>query len=254
MDDRPSRSTTPPPGPDRPPASSGGRPPPPEDRATRLQVLSIENATLLALRSQVWSDGASRAAVYLAVLSGAVVAIALAAQATSFGHGFVVFALLLLPIVLFSGLVTLGRIAELNNEDLRVVQSLNRLRHGLLELDPGAEPYLAMSPYDDWTGISVAYGAAEEVGSRKEIAHGLKTLPALFAVINSAVAAVLAAVVALELGLVSALVIGAGVVVFIALFLVQLRFGLRSIGAFRLRAVTHFPTPSEPERRADPEG
>jgi hypothetical protein len=226
---------------------------PPEDLATRLQVLSIENTTLLALRSQVWSDAASRAAVYLAVLSGAVVAIALAAQATSFGHGFVVFALLLLPIVLYSGLVTLGRIAELNNEDLRVVQSLNRLRHGLLELDPGAEPYLAMSPYDDWIGISRAFGTAEEVGSRQEIAHGLKTLPALFAVINSAVAAVLAGVIALELGLVSMLVVGAGVVVFVALFLVQLQFGLRSIGAYRLRAVTYFPTPRTPDGRPDPE-
>jgi hypothetical protein len=251
MDDRKSRLTGSGPGPDRPPDPPGGRPAAPADRATRLQILSIENTTLLALRSQVWSDAASRAAVYLAILSGAVVAIALAAQATAFGHGFVVFALLLLPIVLFSGLVTLGRITELNNEDLRIVQSLNRLRHGLLELDPGVEPYLAMSPYDDWTGISLTFGAAEEIGSREEIAHGLRTLPALFSVINSSVAGVLAGFVALESGSVGP--IGAGVVVFVALFVLQLRFGLRSINAFRLRAVTHFPTPSSREGTPDSE-
>jgi hypothetical protein len=250
MDDRNSRSTRAGPGPDRPPAQAWGRPSEPADRATRLQILTIENTTLLALRSQVWSDAASRAAVYLAILSGAVVAIALAAQATAFGHGFVMFVLLLLPIVLFSGLVTLGRITELNNEDLRVVQALNRLRHGLLELDPGVEPYLAMSPYDDWTGISLAYGAAEEIGSREEIAHGLRTLPALFSVINSSVAGVVAGFVALEVESISP--IGTGVVAFLALFVLQLRFGLRSISAFRLRAVTHFPTPTNREGPPNP--
>jgi hypothetical protein len=110
-------------------------------------------------------------------------------------------------------------------------------------------------PEESSIGISLAYGAAEEVGSRQEIAHGLRTLPALFAVINSVVAAVLAGVIALELVLVSALVVGAGVgvVVFVGLFILQLWFGLRSIGAFRLRAVTYFPTPSSPDRRPDPE-
>jgi hypothetical protein len=252
MDDGKSGSTGSERGPDRAAAPPRSHSSAPGDPATRLQILSIENATLLALRSQIWGEAASRAAVYLAILSGAVVAIALAAQATAFGQGFVVFALLLLPIVLFSGLVTLGRIAELNNEDLRVVQSLNRLRHGLLELDPGIEPYLAMSPYDDWTGISRAYGAAEEIGSRGEIAHGLRTLPALFSVINSSVAGVLAAFLALETGFIAPIVVGAGVVVFVALFVLQLRFGLGSINAFRLHAVSHFPTPANREGPPDP--
>ncbi len=249
MDDRKSQSTAPTPV-EGPP---GARVPPPTDKATRLAILSIENTTLLAHRSQIWNEAASRGTAYLAVLSGAVVAIALAAQATAFGQGFLVFALLLLPVVLYAGLVTLGRIAELNNEDLHIVQALNRVQHGLLELDPGVVPYLASSPHDDWIGMSPAFGAREELSAREEIAHGLKTLPALFSVINGAVAAVLAAAICLELGLIPVLVLGAGVLVFVGLFFLQLRFGLGSIESVRASVVPYFPTPSAAVDQPHPE-
>ncbi len=180
------------------------------------------------------------------------VAIALAAQATAFGQGFLVFALLLLPVVLYAGLVTLGRIAELNNLDLQIVQALNRVQHGLLELDAGIGPYLASSPHDDWLGTSSQFGAREELSPREEIAHGLKTLPALFSVINSAVAAVLTAAIGLELGLIPVLVLGIGVLAFGTLFFLQLRFGLRSIEAVRSSVVSYFPTPGMTPDQADP--
>ncbi len=59
----------------------------------------------------------SRASVSIAALSGAVVALALVAQATDFGTGFVAFALLLLPEVFFLGIVTIARLGQINWED-----------------------------------------------------------------------------------------------------------------------------------------
>ena len=48
----------------------------------------------------------SRTSIFVAALSGAVVALALVAQADDFGSGFVAFSLVLLPVVYFLGFVT----------------------------------------------------------------------------------------------------------------------------------------------------
>ncbi|HTJ61558.1 MAG TPA: hypothetical protein VL333_10255, partial [Candidatus Saccharimonadales bacterium] len=50
--------------------------------ALRLQMLTTEHWSLLATRSMSWNEAFSRAAMFLSVLSGATVALALVAQAT----------------------------------------------------------------------------------------------------------------------------------------------------------------------------
>ena len=163
------------------------------ERTLRLQILAMENATLLQNCSQVWSDASSRATLFLAVLSGSVVALALGAQASGFDWRFFAFAVVLLPVVLFVGIVSLGRLVELNNDDLRILQQLHRIRHGILELDPGAAPFLSFAPYDDWAAMSRTYAQTGELSGREGVAHGLRTLPALFSVINCIVASALVA-------------------------------------------------------------
>ena len=64
-----------------------------------LQILTTEHWSLLATRSLVYTEAMSRTSIFVAALSGAVVALALVAQATDFGTGFVGFALVLLPVV-----------------------------------------------------------------------------------------------------------------------------------------------------------
>ena len=56
--------------------------------AMRLQILSTEHWSLLASRSLAWNESFSRGGMFLATLSGAIVALALVAQATDFGEGF----------------------------------------------------------------------------------------------------------------------------------------------------------------------
>lgn len=70
--------------------------------------------------------------------------LALVARATDFGDGFVAF-LVLLPIVYFLGFTTVVRLGQVNLEDARWMQGMNRIRHAYLEL----EPYLVTSRYDD---------------------------------------------------------------------------------------------------------
>ena len=71
--------------------------------AVRAQILATEHWSLLATRSMTWNEIFSRASMFFTVLSAAVVALALVAQATAFGSGFRLFALLVLPVVLLVG-------------------------------------------------------------------------------------------------------------------------------------------------------
>src|SRR3954451_9688812 len=85
--------------------------------AVRVHILAPEHYSLLATRSMSWNETFSRASMFLTVLSGAVVALALVAQATAFGEGFRFFALIVLPLVLLVGLGTFSHLAAINNED-----------------------------------------------------------------------------------------------------------------------------------------
>src|SRR3977135_4002599 len=74
--------------------------------AMRLQILSTEHWSLLASRSLAWNESFSRAGMFLTTLTGAIVALALVAQASAFGDAFTLFALVILPVVLFIGVTT----------------------------------------------------------------------------------------------------------------------------------------------------
>ena len=108
--------------------------------AVRVQILATEHWSLLATRSMTWGEVFSRAGIFLTVVSAAVVALALVAQATDFGDGFYVFALLVLPIVLVLGVGTLVRLGDALTEDVRLVFGMNRLRHAYLEIAPELGP------------------------------------------------------------------------------------------------------------------
>jgi len=77
--------------------------------ALRVQILSTEHWSLLATRSQTWNESFARAQMFVSALSASVIALALVAQSTGFESGFIAFALVLLPVVLFLGLTTYWR-------------------------------------------------------------------------------------------------------------------------------------------------
>ncbi len=118
-----------------------------------LQILTTEHWSLLAARSLVYTEAMSRTSIFVAALSGAVVALALVAQATDFGTGFVGFALVLLPVVYFLGWATVVRLSQVNLENARWVQGMNRIRNAYLQLAPELEPYFVTSRYDDDAGV-----------------------------------------------------------------------------------------------------
>jgi hypothetical protein len=119
-----------------------------EGVAAKLQILATEHWSLLATRSVTYTESLGRVNVFLAILSGAVIALALVAQADHFGPTFISIAIMTLVVVLFAGIATIARLMHLNRDDFRWVLGMNRLRHGYLQLHPELEPNFMTSPYD----------------------------------------------------------------------------------------------------------
>ncbi len=165
--------------------------------ALRLQILTTEHWSLLSTRSLSWNEAFSRATMFLSVLSGAVVALALVAQATGFGDGFVTFALLILPVVLFVGITTFMRLVAINHEDVGWVVGMNLLRHAYLQAAPELRPYVVSGSTDDEVGIMATYGARPGPGS---FSHEFVTTPGMLAVVNGVIAGILVGIVALWVG------------------------------------------------------
>ncbi len=199
-------------------------------RALRIQILATEHWSLLATRSLSWNEAFARASMFLSLLSGAVVALALVAQATSFGEGFVLFALMLLPVVLFVGLATYVRLLEINNEDYVWVKGMNRLRGAYLEFDPSLEPYFITGTTEDAVGIFRTFGS-DIVGPRRFNSgrfHGFVTTPVTIAFVDAMLAAVLASIVVVRLNMSMIPAAGIGVLVFFVAGTALFLFGYRS--------------------------
>jgi hypothetical protein len=173
-----------------------------------LQILTAEHWSLLAARNLVYTEAMSRTAIFVAALSGAVVALALVAQATDFGSGFVAFALVLLPVVYFLGVATVARLGQVNWEDARWMQGMNRIRNAYLQLEPELEPYFVTSRHDDQLGIIQSSIARTEWPPPTQ---AFVAVPGVVAVVDSVVAGAAAGIagIGLDLGVAGALVLGA---------------------------------------------
>jgi hypothetical protein len=196
-------------------------------RAIRVQMLATEHWSLLATRSMSWNESFVRAGMFLSLLSGAVVALALVAQATSFGEGFILFALLVLPVVLFVGLATYVRLIEVQNEDVVWVRGMNRLRRAYLEIDPELARHFVTGTTEDAAGVLRTYGTHIDANG-SNLLHGFVTTPATIAFVVSMVSAVLAAILVGRVGMPMTPAAGIGVVVFLLTFAILAVYGYRS--------------------------
>src|SRR6202022_3954894 len=131
---------------------------PDPDAAAKVQILATEHWSLLATRSLTYTESLSRVTIFLTILSGAVIALALVAQVSHFGRAFIAIAIPLLAVVVVSGISTIARLMRLNHDDFLWVVGMNRLRHADLDLHPELEPFFLTSPFDDLPGVLQTLG------------------------------------------------------------------------------------------------
>ncbi len=203
----------------------------------RLQILSTEHWSLLATRSLAWNEAFSRAGMFLTTLSGAMVALALVAQASGFSNDFALFALVVLPIALFVGVTTVLRLGAANYHDAVCVMGMNRIRGAYLELAPDLERYFVMSSNDDSRGIALTTGV--QPGT---VVHLLSGTPMLVMVLNATLAAMIAALACLRLGGGTVLSVALGVVAFAITVASHMAYARRDIARGQRTHVPVFPS------------
>jgi hypothetical protein len=211
----------------------------------RVQILATEHWSLLATRSLSWNEAFSRAAMFLSALSGAVVALALVSQAMA-GEVFALFALLLLPVVLFLGLATFARLVAINNEDTYWVIGMNRLRRAYMELAPDLEQYFISGTYDDPESVMKSFAATAGPGT---FLHGFVTTPGMLACVDAVIAAALAGVISAVAGLDLVPVVLVGAAVFLATLGVLVVYQFRAQMRFAAHHRARFPDPSTKAER-----
>jgi hypothetical protein len=198
--------------------------------ARRIQFLTVEHWGLLSARSMTWNESFTRAGMFLSLVTGSVVALALVAQATDFGEGFILFAALIMPVVLFVGVATFVRLLQSNNEDTRWVQGLNRLRAAYIEMDPGLKPYLVTGWTEDTAGILRTFGA--KPGTTPNPFHGFVTTPAMVGIVNAMLAAVLVGLLVLNATQDQLWSAVAGAAVFVAAMVIAFLFAISQAVGF----------------------
>ena len=160
------------------------------DRQHILQFMTTEHFTLQTARGVANAEISSRLQLYLGTLSSAIIALALTAQLSGLGLAFRGLALVLLPVVFFLGVVTHGRLLQVNAEWRTYGQGMSRIRHWYLEVAPEMEPYFVLPATDDPRAGLAAVGIGPRTWrwSRGQWVSA----PAMIVVINSVLAGVFA--------------------------------------------------------------
>ena len=157
---------------------------------------------LQGARSATIAEANGRAIMFLAAVSGGLVALGLVATASSLGAAFYGFGLVLLPTLAFVGFVTFGRALQSSIEDTEYARRIAQLRDYYFEHAPEIARYLVRVP------------AAERLLMQRvpgDRWQGYRTVAGMVAVITAVLAgstAALAAILIFDHSLPAALVSG----------------------------------------------
>jgi hypothetical protein len=110
--------------------------------ASAVTVATTEHFNLQTARAATTAEANGRASIYLAALSSNLIALAFIGQISRLGTAFYAFALILLPVLAFVGVVTFQRLVQLSIEDVAYAQRIARLRAFYLRLAPELEAFL----------------------------------------------------------------------------------------------------------------
>jgi hypothetical protein len=217
-----------------------------QTRQNMAQFLTAEHAALQAARSALVVEGNGRTASFLTTISAGMVALTLVFQISRFGEAFLLFALVLLPILGFVGLSTYVRMVQLDLADLAYTAAINRIRYFYLEIAPETTRYLSLPAFDDAGSVSRARVIYTS------FAWTVVSYPSgLILVIDSLLAGAMAGLLATTLfGTELWPALGAGLAVFLLASLYQYHLAARWFAAVRQDFEPRFPRPGPPARTA----
>jgi hypothetical protein len=159
------------------------------DDPRAVEILTTEHWSLLSTRALGYQETFGRTTIFVAILSGTVVALALLAQATHFRRETLWFALALMSVALFIGLATFVRCVAINYEDARCVTGMNLPRQAYWQIVPELEPFFVTGHQPDPDGKPLGEGSPQRLVN---LANSLTTTSGVVAALNSVLAGALA--------------------------------------------------------------
>jgi len=187
------------------------------DRGALLTTLTTEHFTLQGARSGTITESLGRTTIYLGSLSASLVALALVFQGSAVDD-FRLFALVILPALVFLGTVTFVRVLETGIEDAIYGLAINRIRHYYLELAGDDARYFVLGGNDD------VQGGLANMGLSPSPWRPFFSVASVIAVINSMVAGALAGI-TLDVFVPRTIALIAGVMLAVAAITIHFRLG-----------------------------
>jgi hypothetical protein len=172
-----------------------------------VSFVTTEHFVLQGARASTIAESNGRANMFLAAVSGGLVALGLVATASSLGDAFYGFGLVLLPTLTFVGLVTFERTLQTSVEDTEYARRIDLLRGYYFEQAPEIAPYLLSLPAREQLHMGRVPGDRWQ---------GYRTVAGMVAVITAVLAgstAALAAILVFDHSLAAAVISGAAVAV-----------------------------------------
>src|SRR5437870_11875768 len=123
-----------------------------------VTIMTTEHYNLQTGRSMTISEANGRSSLFVGAVSSGLVALAFVGQLSHLGTAFFVFSLVVLPTLVFMGLVTFERVLQSGSADITYARGVNRIRHLYLEYAPQLQPYFILSAHDDRRGINCSMG------------------------------------------------------------------------------------------------
>jgi hypothetical protein len=117
-----------------------------DPRSAAVTFVTTEHFVLQGARAATIAESNGRANMFLAAVSGGLVALGLVATASSLGAAFYGFGLVLLPTLTFVGLVTFERALQSSIEDTESARRIALLRGYYFAHAPEIAPYLVSVP------------------------------------------------------------------------------------------------------------
>ena len=213
------------------------------DDPRTITVLTTEHWSLLSARSLAYNEAFVRAGMFLTFLSMSFVALALLAQAMSFGRSFLSVAALVLTFDFLIGVTTFGRINGANLDDLRAVHGMARIRHAYTRITPIVIPYFTTPMHDDLDTVTTVYGPISD-RLPGQIVYGFTTSNGMVTLIVALLGGVLVTVLAMLVGIGAGASIWIGMAGGVIVLLSLMAYGGWSIRRQYARFTALFPAPA----------
>jgi hypothetical protein len=124
-----------------------------DPRQPAIAFMTTEHFVLQGARAATVAESTGRANMFLATVSGGLIALGLVATASRVGTAFYAFGLVLLPTLAFVGWATFERVVQSGVEDLGYARRIAILRGYYFDNAPELGPYLLSVPASERLGV-----------------------------------------------------------------------------------------------------